>query len=123
MVFKLRVSVTLVVDVNHYVFSSPLNAVHQLEFFFFRSYFYSFHGLRAVYSDGGHSASQDLMLAAVAGVINVVLTTPMWVVNTRMKMQGAKTAHGSHAAVQSKPVPRYKYKSIAHGLVTIFRYI
>lgn len=25
-----------------------------------------------------------------AGVVNVLLTTPMWVVNTRLKLQGAK---------------------------------
>lgn len=25
-----------------------------------------------------------------AGVVNVIITTPMWVVNTRLKLQGAK---------------------------------
>ncbi|OQR66173.1 peroxisomal membrane protein PMP34-like [Tropilaelaps mercedesae] len=81
-------------------------------------YFYSFHGLRAVLSAGRkHSAGRDLMLASVAGVINVLLTTPMWVVNTRMKMQGAKSQHEAH----QQALPAYKYKNIVDGLVTLYR--
>ena len=36
------------------------------------------------------SAIRDLILGSIAGTINVLLTTPLWVVNMRMKMQGAK---------------------------------
>ena len=54
-------------------------------------YFYSFHGLRsALVSDGKNSALKDLGIGTIAGVINVLLTNPLWVVNLRMKMQGAK---------------------------------
>ena len=30
----------------------------------------------------------------VPGVINVLATTPLWVVNTRLKMKGVGTGHG-----------------------------
>lgn len=50
-------------------------------------YFYSFHGLRKYFENSSQSALRDLCLGAVAGCINVILTTPLWVVNTRMKMQ------------------------------------
>lgn len=51
-------------------------------------YFYSFHGLRRV--AGEKTALKDLAIGAVAGSINVLTTTPLWVVNTRMKMQGSR---------------------------------
>lgn len=34
------------------------------------------------------SAAGDLLLGALAGSVNVLSTTPFWVVNTRLKMQG-----------------------------------
>lgn len=34
------------------------------------------------------SAAGDLLLGAAAGCVNVLSTTPFWVVNTRLKMQG-----------------------------------
>lgn len=37
--------------------------------------------------DGERSSKH---LVAPAGAVNVILTTPMWVVNTRLKLQGAK---------------------------------
>ncbi|KAJ0178246.1 hypothetical protein K1T71_006069 [Dendrolimus kikuchii] len=48
-------------------------------------YFYTFHGLRRTSSKT--SALQDLMFGIVAGSINVILTSPLWVVNTRMKLE------------------------------------
>ncbi|KAI5645366.1 mitochondrial carrier protein domain-containing protein [Phthorimaea operculella] len=48
-------------------------------------YFYSFHALRRRTTN--HSALQDLMFGLVAGSINVLLTSPLWVVNTRMKLK------------------------------------
>lgn len=36
------------------------------------------------------SAAGDLLLGALAGSVNVLSTTPFWVVNTRLKMQGIK---------------------------------
>lgn len=55
-------------------------------------YFYSFHGIRRV--TGEKAALKDLVIGAGAGVINVLLTTPLWVVNTRIKMQGARMLLG-----------------------------
>ncbi|ODN05079.1 Peroxisomal membrane protein PMP34 [Orchesella cincta] len=52
-------------------------------------YFYSFHGLKSYMSRRGEaSAVRDLLLGSLAGVVNVLTTTPLWVVNTRIKMQG-----------------------------------
>lgn len=86
-------------------------------------YFYTFHGLRAVFSQSTsgssgqkHSAGKDLALGALAGVINVFVTTPFWVVNTRMKMQGVKLRQGDES------LKRYpKYEGIFDGLVKIWQ--
>lgn len=52
-------------------------------------YFYSFHGLRRI--AGEKTALKDLAIGAVAGAINVLTTTPLWVANTRIKMQGTRS--------------------------------
>jgi len=53
-------------------------------------YFYTFHSLKAIYGNGQkqQSAVKDLLLGSIAGIFNVMLTTPFWVVNTRLKMKG-----------------------------------
>nr|CAD7404893.1 unnamed protein product [Timema poppensis] len=52
-------------------------------------YFYTFHGLKSLRSrPEEQSAGRDLLLASIAGVVNVLMTTPLWVVNTRLKMKG-----------------------------------
>ncbi|XP_068606182.1 peroxisomal membrane protein PMP34 [Brachionichthys hirsutus] len=55
-------------------------------------YFYTFNSLKKLVASGpGRSrAGKDLLVGVVSGVVNVVLTTPMWVVNTRLKLQGVK---------------------------------
>uniref|UniRef100_A0A4W6DI13 Solute carrier family 25 member 17 n=1 Tax=Lates calcarifer TaxID=8187 RepID=A0A4W6DI13_LATCA len=55
-------------------------------------YFYTFNSLKKLMASGpGKSRpGKDLLMGVVAGVVNVVLTTPMWVVNTRLKLQGVK---------------------------------
>ncbi|NXN03660.1 PM34 protein, partial [Sylvia borin] len=54
-------------------------------------YFYTFNSLKALWVRRQHSTTgKDLVLGVVAGVVNVLLTTPLWVVNTRLKLQGAK---------------------------------
>ncbi|XP_028041793.1 peroxisomal membrane protein PMP34-like [Bombyx mandarina] len=49
-------------------------------------YFYSFHALRKL-SSQPTSALRDLLFGLIAGSINVILTSPLWVVNTRMKLE------------------------------------
>ena len=51
-------------------------------------YFYCFHFLKSLRSKDSQSAAADLLLGAIAGSINVISTTPFWVVNTRLKMDG-----------------------------------
>ncbi|XP_072337562.1 peroxisomal membrane protein PMP34 isoform X2 [Scyliorhinus torazame] len=55
-------------------------------------YFYTFNSLKAMLVKGNVRAtsSKDLLMGCIAGATNVFLTTPMWVVNTRLKLQGAK---------------------------------
>ncbi|XP_036408465.1 peroxisomal membrane protein PMP34 [Megalops cyprinoides] len=54
-------------------------------------YFYCFHSLKAGWLRGQRSTpGRDLIIGIVAGVVNVLVTTPLWVVNTRLKLQGAK---------------------------------
>ncbi|GFQ99808.1 peroxisomal membrane protein PMP34 [Trichonephila clavata] len=57
-------------------------------------YFYTFHGLRSLVEthSTGKNALRDLTVAAIAGALNVVTTTPLWVANSRLKMQGAKVS-------------------------------
>jgi adenine nucleotide transporter 17 len=75
-------------------------------------YFYSFHGLKSYVSDKiPASALRDLFLGSVAGTINVLTTTPLWVVNTRMKMQGLPTSDGQ---------PRAKYNNLLGNLDLIY---
>uniref|UniRef100_A0A3Q2EJP0 Solute carrier family 25 member 17 n=1 Tax=Cyprinodon variegatus TaxID=28743 RepID=A0A3Q2EJP0_CYPVA len=54
-------------------------------------YFYCFHWIKNAWLKGRLSTpSTDLIVGIAAGVINVLLTTPLWVVNTRLKLQGSK---------------------------------
>lgn len=79
-------------------------------------YFYTFHGLRAVFTkDNKHTVSRDLALASLAGVINVLSTTPLWVVNSRMKMQGAKLTEADKEKMRRYP----HYKGTIDGLIKI----
>ncbi|KAL7037579.1 hypothetical protein ACKWTF_009284 [Chironomus riparius] len=51
-------------------------------------YFYVFHLLKSFKSRDAQSAKSDLILGTIAGCVNVLLTTPFWVTNTRLKMNG-----------------------------------
>lgn len=54
-------------------------------------YFYCFHSLKGGYLKGHSSTpSADLLMGMAAGIVNVLVTTPLWVVNTRLKLQGSK---------------------------------
>ncbi|KAM6092685.1 LOW QUALITY PROTEIN: peroxisomal membrane protein PMP34 [Theristicus caerulescens] len=46
--------------------------------------------LKPLWVKGQHSTTGKDLVLVVAGVVNVLLTTPLWVVNTRLKLQGAK---------------------------------
>lgn len=84
-------------------------------------YFYTFHGLKSVTAKPAQqNASRDLLLAAVAGVVNVFTTTPFWVVNTRLKMKGVRALRTQHAAQVAQPddVP---FNGLLSGLAHIAR--
>lgn len=84
-------------------------------------YFYSFHGIRKL--TGEKTAFKDLVIGATAGAINVLTTTPLWVVNTRIKMQGSKLLLGAHpaerAAKAKKSDKAVKYDCLTDGLIKI----
>lgn len=54
-------------------------------------YFYTFHGLKSLRQS---STQNDLFLGIVAGVINVFATTPLWVVNSRLKASSSQPFSG-----------------------------
>lgn len=88
-------------------------------------YFYAFHGLRAMFageSGQSASASKDLLLGSVAGAINVMLTNPMWVVNTRMKMQRPKVNQVQNESKVNDKRMAHHYKGIIDGLFKITRH-
>ncbi|GFS51176.1 peroxisomal membrane protein PMP34 [Trichonephila clavipes] len=69
-------------------------------------YFYTFHGLRSLVEthSTGKNALRDLTVAAIAGALNVVTTTPLWVANSRLKMQGAKVSSEDMKILGDHPI-------------------
>ncbi|XP_050675254.1 peroxisomal membrane protein PMP34-like [Leptidea sinapis] len=65
-------------------------------------YFYTFHALRRT-ATSHSSALKDLLFGVIAGSINVLLTSPLWVVNTRMKLE------------------KDLYASLSAGLLDVFK--
>lgn len=55
-------------------------------------YFYTYNCMKTVFIGEGVKPDpfKDLTFAFVSGVVNVLVTTPLWVVNTRLKLQGIK---------------------------------
>lgn len=98
-------------------------------------YFYSFHTLKALTAppagaNNGGSALRDLCLGTVAGVINVLATTPFWVVNTRLKMRGlaadaAAVNKGRSGATTdsrgSSTASVIEYANLVDGLAYVWR--
>ncbi|XP_050593325.1 peroxisomal membrane protein PMP34 [Bombus affinis] len=74
-------------------------------------YFYTFHGLKMLRTSKNQSAGNDLLVASIAGVINVLTTTPLWVVNTRLKMRGINNTQ-----------ERNLYNTLYGGLIHIWKY-
>lgn len=77
-------------------------------------YFYFYNGIRAVVQkvQGSKeiSTGRSLLLATVAGVINVLTTTPFWVVSTRLSVQQRKA-----------DLNRDQYRGMWDGLTRIAR--
>lgn len=76
-------------------------------------YFYTFHGLKELRSKRNQTASSDLLIASIAGVINVLTTTPLWVVNTRLKMRGVGITSETN---------NNEYTTLYDGLKHIWKY-
>ncbi|XP_012237402.1 peroxisomal membrane protein PMP34 isoform X2 [Bombus impatiens] len=75
-------------------------------------YFYTFHGLKMLRASKNQSAGNDLLVASIAGVINVLTTTPLWVVNTRLKMRG----------IDNTQERNNLYNTLYDGLIYIWKY-
>ncbi|XP_076442221.1 peroxisomal membrane protein PMP34-like isoform X2 [Babylonia areolata] len=66
-------------------------------------YFYTINTLKLKLLGGRKSSPlTDLSYAFVSGLVNVFLTTPLWVANTRLKLQGAKLHTKAYDKVTSK---------------------
>ncbi|XP_043496626.1 peroxisomal membrane protein PMP34 isoform X1 [Polistes fuscatus] len=76
-------------------------------------YFYTFHGLKMLRSRRNQTAGNDLLVASIAGVINVLTTTPLWVVNTRLKMKGINSVNEKN---------NNDYNTLYDGLLHIWKY-
>ncbi|XP_078064620.1 peroxisomal membrane protein PMP34-like [Mustelus asterias] len=76
-------------------------------------YFYTFNALKGIWVKGHASTnSKDLMMGFISGVVNVLVTTPLWVVNTRLKLQGAKL---------NEDVQRTNYAGVLDAIAQIMR--
>lgn len=82
-------------------------------------YFYSFHGIRR--TAGEKTALKDLVIGAAAGIINVLTTTPLWVVNTRIKMQGGERVGRPLARKAEADEAIATYSCLTDGLVKIIQ--
>ncbi len=81
--------------------------------------FYIFHGLKAVLQ-AQHEQQHvltDLLFGSVAGVVVTIVTNPLWVVNTRLKLQGAKLKSSVY-----KDLKHPRYNGILDCLVKIVQY-
>lgn len=76
-------------------------------------YFYTFHGLKELRSRRNQTAGSDLFIASIAGIINVLTTTPLWVVNTRLKMKGIQVTPERN---------NNEYTTLYDGLKHIWKY-
>ncbi|XP_011313834.1 peroxisomal membrane protein PMP34, partial [Fopius arisanus] len=76
-------------------------------------YFYTFHGLKRMRNSRNQTAGHDLLLASIAGVTNVLTTTPLWVVNTRLKTRGIGGVHEPN---------NNDYVTLLEGIAHIWKY-
>ena len=86
-------------------------------------YFYTFHCLKAIRNRLTKSPSTqvgDLLIGMIAGAVNVLTTTPVWVVNTRLKMFVKSTSDNSRLNGSEQAVER-PYNNLIQGLWYILR--
>ncbi|XP_067830722.1 peroxisomal membrane protein PMP34 isoform X2 [Heptranchias perlo] len=77
-------------------------------------YFYTFNTLKAVWVKGQASTNgKDLVMGFISGVVNVLVTTPLWVVNTRLKLQGSN--------LRNDDIRQTDYKGILDAVTQIVR--
>ncbi|XP_067875563.1 peroxisomal membrane protein PMP34 [Heterodontus francisci] len=77
-------------------------------------YFYTFNTLKNFWVKGQPSTnSKDLVMGFISGVVNVLVTTPLWVVNTRLKLQGA--------ILGNDDIQQTDYKGILDAITQIVR--
>jgi adenine nucleotide transporter 17 len=62
-----------------------------------------------------HKVAIDLVAGYLAGVVGVLLTGPLWLVNTRLKLQGLDLSGKSNA---SKPQTKIPSSNIDHGILS-----
>ncbi|XP_003964511.2 peroxisomal membrane protein PMP34-like isoform X1 [Takifugu rubripes] len=75
-------------------------------------YFYCFHSFKAIWlNEKQATTSNDLLAGFAAGVVSVLLTSPLWVVNTRLKVQGLRC--------YSKDVLPTRYSGFMDAIVQI----
>ena len=101
-------------------------------------YFYCFHWLRKVvlqyvlYIGGEHDDGDgyddnnnvmvDLVAGYLAGCIAVIVTGPLWLVNTRLKLQGVVDDDGDvNSKKEDKDQQHQQYHGIIHCLYTIYQ--
>ena len=81
-------------------------------------YFYTYNCLKAVtLRDVKSDPVKDLIFATIAGIVNVLVTTPLWVVNTRLKLQGIKFETDKY-----KDSKQPRYRGIIDALLKIARF-
>ena len=74
-------------------------------------YFYAYVYLKTLFqtlhSDGAHPRNSlvDLLTAFLAGCFNVLVTTPMWVANTRLKLEGVSSEDDGGVKKEYSPPP------------------
>lgn len=86
-------------------------------------YFYAFNGLKTLAVSNGLPASvpRDLLFGYVSGCFNALVTTPLWVVNTRLKLQGRVTKKNENKGDNNETVTaeEKKLNGLYDGLTTI----
>ena len=72
-------------------------------------YFYCFNALKTAVvlrsNDGKISTAKNLLVASIAGAINVLLTCPLWVASTRLKLQANPNAAHAHSKATPPTTP------------------